>query len=36
MVRLPAGYAGGELCWRGEVLWEGERDTFAALPGIIR
>ena len=33
MVRLPAGYAGGELCWRGEVLWEGERDTFAALPG---
>lgn len=32
MVRLPAGYAGGALCWRGEVLWEGERGTFAALP----
>ena len=23
MIRLPAAYAGGELCWRGEMMWEG-------------
>jgi hypothetical protein len=22
MIRLPAAYAGGKLCWRGEVMWE--------------
>jgi hypothetical protein len=32
MLRLPAAYAGGELCWRGEVMWEGEGGAFAALP----
>ena len=32
MLRLPAGYAGGELCWRGDVMWEGEGGAFAALP----
>jgi len=33
MVRLPAAYAGGELCWRGTLLWEGEADRFAILKG---
>ena len=32
LIRLPAAYAGGELCWRGEIMWEGE-GGFAALPG---
>jgi hypothetical protein len=32
MLRLPAAYAGGELCWRGDVMWEGEGGVFAALP----
>ncbi len=32
MLRLPAAYAGGELCWRGDVMWEGEGARFAALP----
>jgi hypothetical protein len=32
MLRLPAAYAGGELCWRGDVLWEGEGARFTALP----
>ena len=33
MIRLPAAYAGGELCWRGEIMWEGEDGRFAVLPG---
>ena len=33
MVRLPAAYAGGELCWRGTLLWEGEAERFAILKG---
>jgi len=33
MVRLPAAYVGGQLCWRGEIMWEGEGGQFAALPG---
>ncbi len=33
MIRLPAGVVGGELCWRGEVMWEGEGGHFALLPG---
>jgi len=32
MIRLPAAYVGGELCWRGDVLWEGEGERFAPLP----
>ena len=32
MLRLPAAYAGGELCWRGEVMWEGEGGAFALMP----
>ena len=33
MVRLPAAYAGGELCWRGEVQWEGADERFTRWPG---
>ena len=36
MVRLPAAYAGGELCWRGEVLWEGADERFTRWPGGCR
>jgi hypothetical protein len=32
MLHLPAAYAGGELCWRGEVMWEGEDASYTALP----
>ncbi len=32
-IRLPAAMTGGELCWRGEVMWEGEGEHFALLPG---
>ena len=31
MIRLPAAFAGGELCWRGEVMWEGADEQFAVL-----
>ncbi|MBV8836136.1 MAG: hypothetical protein JO000_06340, partial [Alphaproteobacteria bacterium] len=31
MFQAPAAFAGSELCWRGDVLWEGEREHFAAL-----
>jgi hypothetical protein len=33
MIRLPAEYIGSELCWRGSVMWEGENQSFTALPG---
>jgi hypothetical protein len=33
MVRLPAAYAGSELCWRGELMWEGEGGRFTPLTG---
>lgn len=33
MIRLPAGYAGGEVCWRGDVLWEGAEQRFALWRG---
>ena len=29
---MPAAFAGGELCWRGEVMWEGVDGQFAVLP----
>jgi hypothetical protein len=32
MIRLPPALAGGELCWRGELLWEGDAGHFATLP----
>lgn len=33
MIRLPAAYAGGELCWRGDVLWEGAGQRFSLWRG---
>src|SRR5450759_4516992 len=33
MVRLPAAYVGGELCWRGELMWEGAGEQFALWSG---
>ena len=33
VIRLPAAFVGGELCWRGEVMWEGAGGAFATLPG---
>ena len=33
VISLPAAYVGGELCWRGEVMWEGENQHFAPLAG---
>jgi hypothetical protein len=33
MIRLPAAYVGGELCWRGEVMWESAAEHFALWRG---
>ena len=33
MLRLPAAYVGGELCWRGEAMWEGAGEHFSLWPG---
>lgn len=33
MVRLPAAYAGGRLCWRGDILWEGAGERFTPQAG---
>lgn len=33
MIRLPAAFAGGELCWRGTLLWEGEGEHFSKWTG---
>jgi hypothetical protein len=33
IVSLPAAYVGGKLCWRGELMWEGEAQHFAPLAG---
>jgi len=33
MIRLPAAFVGGELCWRGELMWEGEGERFSRWPG---
>ncbi|MGH6684772.1 MAG: hypothetical protein ACRECA_12800 [Pseudolabrys sp.] len=33
MIRLPAAYIGGELCWRGELMWEGEGEHFSRWSG---
>ncbi len=33
VISLPAAYVGGELCWRGEVMWEGEDQHFTPLAG---
>ncbi len=31
MYRFPAAFVGSDLCWRGDVLWEGEGGSFAAI-----
>ena len=33
MIRLPAAFAGGQLCWRGELMWEGAIARFTRWPG---
>jgi len=33
MIRLPAAFVGGELCWRGEAMWEGAGEHFSLWPG---
>ena len=33
MIRLPAAFVGGELCWRGELMWEGAGEHFTLWPG---
>ena len=33
VVSLPAAYLGSELCWRGEVMWEGDGQHFVPLAG---
>jgi len=33
MVRLPSAYVGGQLCWRGEIMWEGAAEHFARSLG---
>lgn len=32
MVRLPTAFVGGELCWRGELMWETASEHFALWP----
>ena len=32
MIRLPAAFVGGELCWRGELMWEGGGERFSSSP----
>jgi hypothetical protein len=31
MYRFPAAFVGSRLCWRGDVLWEGEGERFEPL-----
>jgi hypothetical protein len=33
MIRLPAAFAGGALCWRGEIMWGGSGEHFDTLRG---
>jgi hypothetical protein len=33
MIRLPQAFVGGELCWRGEVMWEGAGEQFSLWSG---
>jgi hypothetical protein len=30
---LPVAYVGGQLCWRGDVLWEGTEERFSLWRG---
>jgi hypothetical protein len=31
MYRFPADFVGGDLCWRGEMLWEAANEHFEAI-----
>ncbi|MCW5692749.1 MAG: hypothetical protein KIT48_10310 [Pseudolabrys sp.] len=31
MIRVPPAYVGGQLCWRGDILWEGAEQHFAPV-----
>jgi hypothetical protein len=31
MYRFPADYVGGQLCWRGDVIWEERNERFTRL-----
>jgi hypothetical protein len=33
MIRLPAAFVGSELCWRGELMWEGAGGRFSLWRG---
>src|SRR5262245_8120871 len=33
MFRVPAAFVGGDLCWRGTIMWEGEGERFVPLTG---
>jgi hypothetical protein len=33
MIRLPVAYVGGQLCWRGDVMWEGSGGHFSLWRG---
>lgn len=33
MIRLPQAFVGGELCWRGELMWEGADEHFSLWTG---
>ena len=32
-ISLPAAFVGGELCWRGDMMWEGEGGHFSRWSG---
>jgi hypothetical protein len=36
MYQFPADFVGSALCWRGEVLWEGEAEHFEAISHSAR
>jgi hypothetical protein len=33
VIRLPGAFIGGKLCWRGELMREGEGERFSVWPG---
>ncbi|MFN3655679.1 MAG: hypothetical protein ACK4UO_00325 [Pseudolabrys sp.] len=33
MIRLPAAFVGGEVCWRGDLMWEGDGERFSRWRG---
>ncbi len=33
MIRIPAAYVGGQLCWRGDIMWEGSGEHFSLWRG---